>query len=515
MGIAVAAAGSLAGAYAFSKVQDKVTPDSPKGGGIPGVTTSNGGGKNGDTSTNFPQVDPSIALDYFKQASTTQAAGYNQGLQYYQNAITTASQQLQAGYTQSNQTLAPMSFAATQALNQQMRMLGMDPIQSTAGSGDALRSAYASINGGGPDQKDAQFPSINGYVDKLASQLDAAASIKDPTERAAARQQIQDRIGGANMQIVQPIQDQLNALKEPQYPDYKAYGGTAPTGHVETNMSGAPDWVSPSIGQPYGVTDAPNFVNATQEQAAAYMKAASGFDAEHGKYLEQKASLEGQLKQAQTYSNGLQDFGSNWSSNYGDTYDAGYSPDQVSNVVSNLPGYQFQLQQGTQALNRQAAANGLLNSGNTGIALQTYGQGQASSYYNQYMQMLNSVQQQGAPGTMGIAANQTNEGTQLSSMAQQFGAAQMDTSRSIADFAASELNMSGNLFNQDALFNTGIQFQGQQNELDRKAKAQNQTTASMPAMASVANNAFQYQNNFAQGLIQQSGQAAGFLQRLQ
>lgn len=47
------------------------------------------------------------------------------------------------------------------------------------------------------------------------------------------------------------------------------------------------------------------------------------------------------------------------------------------------PGYQFQLQQGTKAIDENAAANGTLMSGNTGTALEQYGQGLGQSAYQQ------------------------------------------------------------------------------------------------------------------------------------
>lgn len=55
------------------------------------------------------------------------------------------------------------------------------------------------------------------------------------------------------------------------------------------------------------------------------------------------------------------------------------------------PGYQFQLQQGTNAINENAAATGNLMSGTTGVALQNYGQGLAQNAYQQtYQNALNS-----------------------------------------------------------------------------------------------------------------------------
>jgi hypothetical protein len=48
----------------------------------------------------------------------------------------------------------------------------------------------------------------------------------------------------------------------------------------------------------------------------------------------------------------------------------------------NSPGYQFELEQGTDAINKNAAATGTLLSGNTGAALEKFGTGLADSTYN-------------------------------------------------------------------------------------------------------------------------------------
>lgn len=59
--------------------------------------------------------------------------------------------------------------------------------------------------------------------------------------------------------------------------------------------------------------------------------------------------------------------------------------------AEQTPGYQFTLQQGTNAIDQNAAANGTLLSGNTGTALEKYGQGLASTTYQQdYQNALNT-----------------------------------------------------------------------------------------------------------------------------
>jgi hypothetical protein len=59
--------------------------------------------------------------------------------------------------------------------------------------------------------------------------------------------------------------------------------------------------------------------------------------------------------------------------------------------IAATPGYQFRMDQGTQALNRAANAGGGLYSGSTGKALTEYGQGLAGQYWNDYLNQLAGV----------------------------------------------------------------------------------------------------------------------------
>ena len=51
----------------------------------------------------------------------------------------------------------------------------------------------------------------------------------------------------------------------------------------------------------------------------------------------------------------------------------------ATNAYQTSPGYDFQMQQGTQALDRSAAGSGLFGSGNAAMALNQYGQGTCQS----------------------------------------------------------------------------------------------------------------------------------------
>ncbi|NTF43068.1 hypothetical protein [Rhizobium rhizogenes] len=75
------------------------------------------------------------------------------------------------------------------------------------------------------------------------------------------------------------------------------------------------------------------------------------------------------------------------------------------------PGYQFAVDQGTQAALRGASAAGMLNSGNTLTALTNFGQGAANQEYGSWLDRLNGLSGQGlsaangASGALGNVAN--------------------------------------------------------------------------------------------------------------
>jgi hypothetical protein len=68
------------------------------------------------------------------------------------------------------------------------------------------------------------------------------------------------------------------------------------------------------------------------------------------------------------------------------------------------PGYQFALDQGTQAALRGASAAGMLNSGNTLTALEGYGQGLANQEFGSWLDRLNGQSTQGLQAAAGQAS---------------------------------------------------------------------------------------------------------------
>lgn len=95
----------------------------------------------------------------------------------------------------------------------------------------------------------------------------------------------------------------------------------------------------------------------------------------------------------------------------------------------NSTGYQFGMDQGTSAITGSAAAKGLLNSGSTAKALNTYGQNYANTQFGNYFQQLLGLGNQGnnAAGVIENAGQETHQQMKSSGVDYKNGTAAGDT----------------------------------------------------------------------------------------
>lgn len=90
----------------------------------------------------------------------------------------------------------------------------------------------------------------------------------------------------------------------------------------------------------------------------------------------------------------------------------------------NMPGYQFAVQQGTQAIQRQAAASGSGYTPNTGAAIGQYVSGTAMQDYNTYIQQLQATAGMGAQATSSLGNLTYNTGANTSQLMANTGQSQ-------------------------------------------------------------------------------------------
>jgi hypothetical protein len=126
----------------------------------------------------------------------------------------------------------------------------------------------------------------------------------------------------------------------------------------------------------------------------------------------------------------------------------------ATNAFQTSPGYQFQLDQGIGALDRSAAANGMLASGNQLAALTQYGQGLANQEYGNWTSQLGSLSQLGLSAAGGMA----NEQNTLAGLATTYGQNQ-------ADLFSNTANNISTAFQNGAMSDAASNAQTKQNTL--------------------------------------------------
>jgi hypothetical protein len=106
----------------------------------------------------------------------------------------------------------------------------------------------------------------------------------------------------------------------------------------------------------------------------------------------------------------------------------------AQSAYTTSPGYQFQMDQGLQALERSASSRGMLASGNTSADILGYSQGLASQDYGSWLDRLNGL------GSQGIGMAGARAGIQTG-----IGGKAYETGDSLADLAWNAATSAGNV----------------------------------------------------------------------
>jgi hypothetical protein len=109
----------------------------------------------------------------------------------------------------------------------------------------------------------------------------------------------------------------------------------------------------------------------------------------------------------------------------------------------NMPGYQFAVQQGTQAIQRQAAAMGNAYTPNTAAAVGQYVTGTASQDYNTYISQLMGAAGLGTTANQGLQTGSQQSSNNISQLQQNIGQAQAAGYSGVANSAGSLFGVNG------------------------------------------------------------------------
>jgi hypothetical protein len=133
--------------------------------------------------------------------------------------------------------------------------------------------------------------------------------------------------------------------------------------------------------------------------------------------------------------------------------------DAARSAFSASPAYEWNRDQGLEAINRRRNAGGMLDSGNADRDAQTFGAGLASNEYNTWMNNLLGFTNPELAATAGAATGRANIGTQqaglatgrgamLADLAQRYGTGQAGLNTGAANAKVGNTNTAANTYNQ-------------------------------------------------------------------
>lgn len=123
----------------------------------------------------------------------------------------------------------------------------------------------------------------------------------------------------------------------------------------------------------------------------------------------------------EAYNRNLEEYNQNkaWYDQY--TAEGPYTQEQISDKISNLPGYQAQLTQGSEAINKSASSKGYLGSGRVLKELMNFGQNTLSQFYGNELDRLASLAGAGQQAAGISAQGSLNKGNALAGLYQSLG----------------------------------------------------------------------------------------------
>ena len=138
--------------------------------------------------------------------------------------------------------------------------------------------------------------------------------------------------------------------------------------------------------------------------------------------------------------------------------------DKARGAFQTSPGYEFQMQQGVDAIDHSAAARGNLNSGSTLKALTQFGQGTANQEYQQWLAGVKGQSDTGYNATsatsdagLGVASGQANLTSAIGQAKASQGAAQLGL---IGNLIGSAVKAAATVAASDRSLKTDVQEMG-------------------------------------------------------
>ena len=347
-------------------------------------------------------------------------------------ALQTAGINLGGSLGQANALLAGYGQVANNATTQMQQLLGMAPVDL---QGQQLQQQFQGLRSNFLGSHMAEEPGLRGLFSETSSNIAAAVGLTDPAQRQAAYENALGSFNKLNSALTayQPavtkpgVTSNIDSLRgdkqltmaqanmiAAKYGDGSLSFSPDPAGRYASGYDKAGFLSGGAVQRALGggnVADSP--ISGTRGDSAVTasqfidwfktQKAYTGGDTTSG-----GGSTPGKEPTQNDYqvAQQVQDMMQNFQYQFNPNANQKLSPQGINDMIQNNPQYQASFDTGLKAIQRSAAAGGMLSSGNTLKASADFGQQLAGTVYGDLYTRLAGLQSQTVPVATQAASNQ-------------------------------------------------------------------------------------------------------------
>jgi hypothetical protein len=407
-------------------------------------------GKGGGASASL--ADPSAAIASYQKGADVIEQQFPLAAQYFQQQLGSGWRQSIDSYTQAMNTGQPFSTTALDAMDELRGFLGMAPTSRTGEITNSLNSLSQKMATSGiwPREISSQFTDISnimGNIDNLDGQdrIDAINNAKTTLNNTY-------NAVNSDMMKANQLASFIGQTASKYGVDPNTYSFKATDVKLATSGQNAYSAVSKTPGS-QEVQDFYNQLKAQGGDTTGLLEHVLAGDIKPTEFT--KIIAPAISDSLGTLKNTIEDI------DVKIPLEKGKAPTglEIQKKLEDLPEYQFQLQQGTQAMTRSQAARGELNSGNALIEATQFGQGLAQNVYQGHLSQLANLAGINMPMVQGQQQLQTGAGQAANNAALMYGQTGQQSIQDIARSRESAWVRSGDAQLQTALMNAQLKTQ--------------------------------------------------------
>lgn len=414
-------------------------------------------------------VDPTSAIQAFQSGADVIQQQLPMALRSYGKAMNAGTLAALESFQQARKISGPFTQTSTDAMDEMRKFMGLAPVTKVGEITDAIQTLRAKVQTPGIAQDARQpFGKSDNALRDLENEFSVFGQETDPAKRRELKSQLQNK----TKQLSQALQYETKKAHLTSNIVGARHGGNdlrrdANVDKFTDSELNALGIKRSDVNKNWRLTD-----NNITESMKNQINELKSMNVEDNPFVgisgiaEKAKSGDLLIGDIRNIGDSLQDFAGELENTSQDIATkitdeplTGYTAEEVTNQLEELPEYQFQLTQGLKAMERTQAAKGILQSGRAALQAQEFGQGLAQNVYSGHLSRLAQLSGISMPVTQQGLGQAPAFGQFGAQQAQNIGGMQYQTTENIARSREQAYQMQGQGLLQSAMQNAQMQTQ--------------------------------------------------------